>query len=187
MKQMILETNRLYLREMEQSDYDSLSKILQDEEVMYAYEHAFSDKEVQEWLERQITRYHNDGFGLWAVILKENNEMIGQCGLTIQDCDNEKVVEIGYLFQKLYWHKGYATEAAIACKEYAFDKLNINEVFSIIRDTNIASQKVALRNNMEVRGTFIKHYYGMKMPHFIYSVMKHSSTEEKKGEDNDII
>lgn len=187
MKQMILETNRLYLREIEQSDYDSLSKILQDEEVMYAYEHAFSDKEVQEWLERQITRYHNDGFGLWAVILKENNKMIGQCGLTIQDCDNEKVVEIGYLFQKVYWHKGYATEAAIACKEYAFDKLNINEVFSIIRDTNIASQKVALRNNMEVRGSFIKHYYGMEMPHFIYSVMKNSSTEEKKGKDNDII
>lgn len=81
---MILETERLYLREMEQSDYNSLCRILQDKEVMYAYEGAFSDAETKEWLDRQISRYQKWGFGLWAVILKENGEMIGQCGLTMQ-------------------------------------------------------------------------------------------------------
>ena len=81
---MILETKRLYLREMTQDDYGSLCKILQDEEVMYAYEHAFSDEEVQEWLDKQLARYREYGFGLWAVILKETDEMIGQCGLTMQ-------------------------------------------------------------------------------------------------------
>lgn len=106
---MIFETDRLYLREMEQTDFSSLCEILQDKEVMYAYEHAFTNYEVQEWLNRQIKRYEDYGFGLWAVILKDTNEMIGQCGLTMQDCDGNQVLEIGYLLKKKYWHNGYAT------------------------------------------------------------------------------
>lgn len=70
---MILETERLYLREMNQSDFESLCKILQDEDTMYAYEGAFNVDEVQEWLDRQIFRYQEWNFGLWAVILKETN------------------------------------------------------------------------------------------------------------------
>ncbi len=169
---MILETKRLYLREMEQSDYISLSKILQDKDVMYAYEHAFSDEETQNWLDRQLSRYKEDGFGLWAVILKKTDEMIGQCGLTLQDYKNKQVLEIGYLFQKAFWHKGYATEAAIACKEYAFDKLDADEVFSIIRDINITSQNVAKRNGMKIIDKFVKHYYNVDMPHFLFCVKR---------------
>lgn len=167
---MILETERLYLRKMEQSDYSALCKILQDEEVMYAYEHAFSDDEVQEWLDRQRKRYEDYGFGLWLVVLKDTDEVIGQCGLTMQDCNGKQVLEIGYLFQKAYWHKGYATETAVACKKYAFETLKAKEVFSIIRDNNIPSQKVAKRNGMKVVDQFVKHYYGMDMPHFVFSI-----------------
>lgn len=54
---MILETERLYLREMEQKDFEALCKILQDEDTMYAYEGAFTNAEVHEWLDRQIARY----------------------------------------------------------------------------------------------------------------------------------
>ena len=165
---MILETERLYLREMNQNDFDSLCKILQDEEVMYAYEGAFRDDEVQEWLDRQIARYQKWGFGLWAVILKETDEMIGQCGLTMQPWKDKEVLEIGYLFQRQYWHKGYATEAAIASKKYAFEILNADEVCSIIRDTNIPSQKVAIRNGMVKTDCWTKHYKGVDMPHFRY-------------------
>ncbi|MBS6558732.1 MAG: GNAT family N-acetyltransferase [Clostridiales bacterium] len=167
---MILETKRLYLRKMEQSDYSALCKILQDEEVMYAYEHAFSDEEVQEWLDRQRKRYEDYGFGLWLVVLKDTDEVIGQCGLTMQECNGRQVLEIGYLFQKAYWHKGYATEAAVACKKYAFETLKAKEVFSIIRDNNIPSQKVAKRNGMKVVDQFVKHYYGMDMPHLVFSI-----------------
>lgn len=167
---MILETERLYLRKMEQSDYSALCKILQDKEVMYAYEHAFSDEEVQEWLDRQRKRYEDYGFGLWLVVLKDTDEGIGQCGLTMQDCNGKQVLEIGYLFQKAYWHKGYATEAAVACKKYAFETLKAKEVFSIIRDNNIPSQKVAKRNGMKVVDQFVKHYYGMDMPHLVFSI-----------------
>ena len=101
MKNKILETERLYLRKLTDDNFENLCKILQDKDVMYAYEHAFSNEEVKEWLTRQQKGSVNDGFGLWGVILKENNEMIGQCGLTLQDYKDKKVVEIGYLFQKI--------------------------------------------------------------------------------------
>lgn len=169
---MILETERLYLRELNQSDFESLCKILQDEDTMYAYEGAFSDTEVQDWLERQISRYHKWNFGLWAVILKETDEMIGQCGLTMQPWKEDEVLEIGYLFERQYWHNGYATEAAIACKKYAFAILDANEVCSIIRDSNIASQKVAERNGMMRTDIWTKHYRGVDMPHYRYVVYR---------------
>ena len=168
----ILETERLILREMIQADFPLLCRHLQDAEVMYAYEHAFNDDEVQEGIDKQFQRYEQYGFGIWTVILKENEELIGQCGLSMQPCEDREVLEIGYIFQKEYWHKGYATEAAVACREYAFDTLGADEVFSIIRDTNIASQNVAKRNGMSVCGTFVKHYYGIDMPHYIFSVKR---------------
>lgn len=93
---MIIETDRLYMRKMNQADFASLCKILQDEKAMYAYEGAFNDNEVQEWLDRQISRYKKWGFGLWAVILKETDEMIGQCGLTMQPWKGTEVLEIGF-------------------------------------------------------------------------------------------
>lgn len=167
---MILETERLYLREMNQADFKSLCKILQDEETMAAYEGAFHDSEVQEWLDRQISRYQRWGFGLWAVILKETDEMIGQCGLTMQPWKDREVLEIGYLFERLHWHQGYAIEAAAACKKYAFEVLNAGEICSIIRDTNTASQKVAVRNGMEAVDTWTKHYKGVDMPHIRFVV-----------------
>jgi len=155
---------------MQQSDYSALCKILQDEDVMYAYEGVFSDAEVQEWLDKQIRNYKELSFGLWAVMLKGTDNMIGQCGLTMQNYSDKQILEVGYLFQKSFWGKGYATEAAVACRDYAFEKLDATEVFSIIRDTNIASQNVAKRNGMAIVDTFIKHYRGIDMPHFLFSI-----------------
>ena len=167
---MILETDRLFMRELIQSDYPALCQILQDEKVMYAYEGAFSDPEVKEWLDRQRMRYQKWQFGLWAVILKNTNVLIGQCGLTMQPWKDTEVLEIGYLFNQAYWHQGYATEAAKACKKYAFETLKASEVCSIIRDTNLASQKVAVRNGMTKKDNWIKHYRGVDMPHDRYVV-----------------
>lgn len=169
---MIFETERLSLREMNQDDFSSLCKILQDEKTMYAYNGASSNTEVQEWLDRQIARYQKYGFGLWAVILKETGDMIGQCGITMQPWKDQEVLEIGYLFRRDYWHKGFATEAAKACKEYAFTVLHAQEICSIIRDTNLPSQHVALRNGMKSIDTWTKHYRGVDMPHFLFSVKR---------------
>lgn len=164
----ILTTSRLHLREITINDYLDLCEILQDPEVMYAWEHTFTHSQVITHLETQLERYSAHGIGLWAVISKETGAFLGQAGLTMQDCDGKQVLEIGYLFKKRYWHQGYATEAAIECRQYAFQKLHAPEVYSIIRDTNLPSQKVAQRNGMVPVGRFVKHYNGIDMPHIIY-------------------
>jgi RimJ/RimL family protein N-acetyltransferase len=160
------------LREMTLDDLPALAEILQDAETMSAYEHAFSYAETREWLDKQFLRYQTDGFGLWAVVLKATGKMIGQCGLTVQSVDRKRVIEIGYLFNRAFRHNGYATEAAIGCRQYAFETLGFGEVFSIIRDTNFASMNVAIRNGMTVRGRFTKHYMDVDMPHYVFAVKK---------------
>lgn len=175
---MILETGRLLLREMQEEDLPDLREILQDEVVMTAYEHAFSEQEVRDWLENQQRRYRKDGFGLWAVVLKQTGKMIGQTGLTMQDAGGKQVIEVGYLFKKSFWHKGYATEAATACKRYAFETLRAKEVYSIIRDNNFASQAVARRNGMQLVGQIVKHYYQMDMPHLLFRAERQNSTAD---------
>ena len=109
---MILETPRLGLRRLTQEDFPALCRTLQDPVAMTAYEGAFSDGEVQAWLDRQLDRYAQYGnFGLRAVIERESGLFVGQCGLTLQSWKGVEVLEIGYLFQRDRWHRGYATEA----------------------------------------------------------------------------
>ena len=166
---IFIETPRLQLREMTPADRPALRRILQDSGVMYAYNGPFSDEEVDEWLERQLARYRQYGYGLWAVVLKATGEMIGQCGLTLQHWNGREMLETGYLFQRSHWHQGYATEAARACMDYAFGTLNSPLVCSIIRDNNLPSQQVALRNGMTRQaGVMVKHYRGAGMPHWLF-------------------
>ena len=165
---LIFETERLFLRPLTAEDRGDLCEILQDPEVMYAYEHAFSHAEVDDWLTRQLERYQRDGYGLWAVIRKEDGAFVGQAGLTVQHIGERAVPEVGYLFKKRYWHQGYATEAAVGCRDYAFEVLGLDEVYSIIRENNIPSRAVAGRNGMTAVGELVKHYYGIDMPHIIY-------------------
>ncbi len=122
----ILTTSRLLLREMTPEDMDALSSILEDAETMRFYDGAFSRDEVLGWLQRQFDRYREDGFGLWAVVLSSTGEMIGQCGITLQTVEDETFPEIGYLLRRDQWGNGYASEAAQACKRYAFDKLGFS-------------------------------------------------------------
>ena len=169
---VILETRRLLLRELRQEDFDDACLLLQDPEVMYAYEGPFSREEVQAWLDKQLRRYREDGFGLWALVEKSSGTLIGQCGLTLQDYKGRRVPEIGYLLRRAYWHQGFAIEAARACREYAFQALGFREVYSIIRDTNFPSQQVALRNGMDLVDRMVKHYKGIDMPHLVFKVGK---------------
>lgn len=174
---MIIETERLFLREMTAEDLPVLQAILQDDEVMVAYNGAFSEEEVQNWLDRMIARYEKDGYGLWAVILKESGKMIGQCGLTNQEPIGKPLLEVGYLFLKEYWHQGYAAEAATACKEYAFRVVGADELYAIIRCSNRASIAVAKRLGMLCTDYFVKHYRGIDMPHFLYRIRRDEKVE----------
>ena len=178
---MILETERLRLREMTAADLPALRAILQDPVAMTAYEGAFDEAMVRDWLDRQLERYRNDGFGLWAVELRSSSSggpdgagdgapVIGQCGITRQRIDGDDVLEVGYLFNRAHWHHGYATEAAAACRDHAFTVLGADRVYAQVRDTNLASMNVAIRLGMTVRSRFVKHYRGIDMPHLAFAV-----------------
>ena len=92
---MILNTERLILRPLDDNDFDALAAILQDERVMTAYCHTFTDADVRAWLVRQKQRNAQEGLGLLAVCRKESGEMIGQAGLTYQTCEEEQGLEGG--------------------------------------------------------------------------------------------
>ena len=164
----ILETPRLCLRKIRTDDYLSISLILQDIDIMYAWEHVFSDNEVTDWINENIMRYNRDGYSYWAVIEKSSNNLIGVCGLIAEQADNENQVGIGFIFNKGYWGKGYAVESASACVDYAFHILKLNEITAQIRPDNTSSRKVAEKLGMSIKKQFTRNYRGKNIPHLLY-------------------
>jgi RimJ/RimL family protein N-acetyltransferase len=152
----ILETKRLYLREMSFDDKTDLMKVLSDPESMRFYPHPFSETEVEGWIRWNIENYMKYRHGLWTVILKEGEQFIGDCGITMQEIGGETVPEIGFHIIKEYCNRGFATEAALACKTYAFDVLDYPSVFSYTTVRNISSQRVAEKIGMQVYKHFEK-------------------------------
>jgi RimJ/RimL family protein N-acetyltransferase len=166
---VILETSRLCLRKIQTDDYKDISSILQDIDVMYAWEHAFSDGEVIQWIDENIMRYDRDGYSYWAVIEKTSDRLIGVTGLISEEADDENYVGIGYIYKKSYWGNGYASEAASACIDYAFNVLHLSEITAQIRPENTVSRKVAERLGMSVKKQFIRHYKNKDMLHLLYT------------------
>ena len=150
----ILETERLILREYTADDFDALFAIVGDAETMKHYPAPYDAAGVQRWVDWTLNNYARYGFGLWAVILKETGEFIGDCGITMQMIHGQELPEIGYHFNKKFWRKGYASEAARRCMAYAFDTLHFPAVYSYMTSTNAASYGVALKNGM----TFVEEY-----------------------------
>lgn len=146
---MKIETERLVLRELTMNDLDDLHAIFSDHESMRHYPGPFSLEKTKKWIEWNIKSYVTSGFGLWGVILKEENRLIGDCGITMQGINGKMVPEIGYHINKNYTNRGYATEAAIACRDYAFIVLNFNRLYSYMKYTNAPSMRVAEKNGMK--------------------------------------
>lgn len=141
---MILETNRLYLREMTPEDFDALFKVLADPDIMGHYPYAFDEERVHGWISRNMERYRIFGFGLWAVCLKETGEMIGDCGLTMQNIGGVIKPEIGYHIRADKQRKGYAKEAAIAVRDWTFENTPFRQIFSYMKYTNEPSARAAV-------------------------------------------
>ncbi len=153
MKVIVIETPRLILRQITWEDLDQLATILSDPVVMEFYPSIYTYAQTQEHIKRIINCYQENGFGLWATIHKNSNQLIGRCGLITQQVDGKQEVEIGYLLAKEYWGCGLATEAAIAIRDYALTELGLHRLISLIDPRNIASQKVALKNGMKYEKT----------------------------------
>ncbi len=140
---MIIETERLLLREMTEADFDALYRVLSDSDIMQHYPYIFDEARVRGWIDKNIERYRILGFGLWAVCLKETGEMIGDCGLTMQLINGSVKPEIGYHIRKDRQRNGYAKEAAAAVRDWSFENTPFNIIYSYMKSTNIASRKTA--------------------------------------------
>lgn len=147
---MQLETERLILRELTMADFDALYEILSDPETMIHYPKPFDQEKVKYWIDWNLENYQTFGFGLWAVVLKENGQMIGDCGITMQNIHGKIKPEIGYHIHKRYQNQGYATEAAIRCKQFVFENTPFNRVYTYMKYTNVGSYRVALKNGMKL-------------------------------------
>lgn len=145
---MIIETERLILRETNINDFDDLFAILSDPETMKHYPAPYDKAKVERWINWCLKSYQKYGFGLWAVTLKNSGKYIGDCGLSMQMIEGEQLPEIGYHLNKGYWNRGYATEAARAVKDYIFKNYSFDALYTYTSKTNVPSIKVALKNGM---------------------------------------
>lgn len=144
----IIETQRLYLRKLELSDAGELSKVLSDTVSMKYYPHPFSLQEVENWIKWNISNYKTYGFGLWAVIRKEDNAFLGDCGITMQNIDGEQLPEVGFHIIKEFTRKGYASEAAEAVINYAGQQFKFSKIYSYCEVHNTPSQGVMIKAGM---------------------------------------
>ena len=151
---MVIETERLYLRELTENDFEALNKILADSDIMQHYPYVFDEARVRNWIQRNMDRYRIFGFGLWAVCLKESGEMIGDCGLTMQLINGQIKPEIGYHIRSDKQRKGYAKEAAIAVRDWTFNNTPFNIIYSYMKYTNVPSYKTALSYGCKQVGEF---------------------------------
>ena len=140
----MIETERLLLREMNEADFDALYRVLADSDIMRHYPYTFDETRVRNWIFRNMERYRIFGFGLWAVCLKENGEMIGDCGLSMQKIGGVIRPEIGYHIRADRQRQGYAKEAAVAVRDWTFENTPFREIYSYMTYANEPSARTAM-------------------------------------------
>ena len=177
MKRIILETERLILREYTQDDFAPLKDIIGDGETMKYYAAPYDDKGVQRWLDWSFNNYEKHGFGLWAIELRKTGELVGDAGITMQPIDGEWLPEVGYHINKRFWRRGIASEAARAVRDWAFSNFEFDALYSYMASENIPSQATARSVGM----TKLKEYSTENENLAVYKITR----EEWKKCDND--
>lgn len=163
---IILETPRLILREMERGDLDFVAEMLSHPEVMRYFPKCASREEALESIEKHLKRYADDGHGMWLILLRETGQPIGRCGVALQDVEGQREPEVGYMLHRPFWKQGYATEAATACRDWAFAVRKYPSVISLVRPENGPSQAVARRMGMQPRREVVFH----ELKHLVFQV-----------------
>lgn len=136
---IIITTSQLYLREFVLEDAENFYKLNKDPEVIkYTGDSSFTSIAEAENFIKNYTAYKDYGYGRWAVCKKENNEFIGFCGLKYHP--KQEITEIGFRLFKKYWSQGFATESTLACLNYGFSELNLDEIYAHAHIKNVASQ-----------------------------------------------
>jgi [ribosomal protein S5]-alanine N-acetyltransferase len=147
---IIAETHRLVLRQIHICDSVWFEHILGDQEVMHFGPGAQTPQQVQQWIAEALNSYANRGFGPWAVVSRDRSEVIGYCGLFyFPDLCGQEEVEIGYRLARKEWGQGFATEAALAVRDYAIKTLSIRRLVAMVAPDNTASVAVATKLGMQ--------------------------------------
>lgn len=152
--QALPETKRLFLREWTMQDLDAWAAILSDAEVMRYYPKPFDRQKVQDWIAWNLENYRTDGFGLWAVHLRATGELLGDCGITMQQIHGQRLPEIGFHMKKSVWGQGYATEAAKACLAWGMQQTDFPAFYCYQKSTNLPSRRVAEKLGMTLQETY---------------------------------
>ena len=149
----VIETERLFLYQMDEQDQEWFFQLNSDPEVMrYTGEECFTSLEQSLTVlrERPIYDYQTYGYGRWACVLKETDEVIGWCGLKyLEECDE---VDIGYRFFERFWGMGLGTEASKACVEYGLNDLQLDHIIGIALEDNIGSTRVLEKSGLQYVG-----------------------------------
>lgn len=169
---LILESQRLVLREMIPDDQPELMKVLGNVDSMRYYPAPFSVEKVKEWIASNIANYQQYQHGLWAVIRKEDNTFLGDCGITMQNIEGTLLPEIGYHIRPDFCGNGYATEAARACLDDAFNTLNYSLIISYMHCKNLPSMRVAQKTGMQFVRYFEKIVMGEWVREALYQIKK---------------
>lgn len=166
------ETQRLSFRLLSPDDYNDWLPLFEHPDAgrFLGMGHLVSSREKCDmWFTRSMARYENGTGGMNVLVDKLSGKMVGQCGLLIQNVEGQQIMEIGYSILPAHWGKGYASEAARKCRDYAFEKGFTEKLHSIIHPENIGSMTVAEHNGMS-RHRFMEDYHGM--PAHLYRVTR---------------
>jgi hypothetical protein len=167
---VIAETERLILRHFHAFDGEALDRVFGDAEVMRFGPGVRTRQWVREWLRGCLEDYYRKlGFGPFAVVEKEGREVVGYCGLFhFPSIAGRPEVELGYRLARAFWGRGYATEAALAVRDYAFRVLCLPRLVALIDPQNAASARVAEKVGMRYERDVMLE--GYSHPDHLYSV-----------------
>ena len=162
-------TERLELRPLTLDDLDAVASMLGDADALVFWGGPLTREESRSWIERNLARYENDGFGRCAVIWRATGELVGDCGLVRTQVEGQDEIELGWVVRRSHWGMGIATEAGAAWRDHAFGELGLGRIVSMIGERNVASRRVAEKLGMRVEreamwGGLTHLMYAMRAP-----------------------
>ncbi len=169
---IVLETERLVLRELTMGDLDAVEALVSDTDVMRWWPRRFDRDGAITWIEKQIGRYETDGCGYWLAICRRSCDPIGQAGIVLQTINGARLPGPGWIVAKAHWNRGYATEMGAACIAWSFEHREEDTVVAPVQPGNVESEAVARKLGMRVTGRDVL----AGLPHDLWTLTREEFT-----------
>jgi len=164
---MVLETKRLYLRNLTIHDLDDIEWLLKEEDLSFTFRKEFESDEVKDWIQENIELYPQS-LGMKAIILKEDDSFIGIAGLVNKDLDNQSVLDLTCWLKKKYWKRGFALEACKGLLHQAFNVLDVEQVYSFVVLENQPSKRLAKKLGMIPSQSIVSNVFGSNVSQEVF-------------------